>query len=151
MQQLKILNRKEIRNVLDIIKKQWNAEVKLEYCFLINNKNRLFIVNKDIDKVDFSKIRVNNLGLYFGELRNNTLRLSIGGSQIIGKYAKRNVLELNKEELNSWVKGEDIIIKSELKGFVLIKNKNDFYGTGKVVENKLLNFVPKSRRLRVVN
>jgi len=34
---------------------------------------------------------------------------------------------------------------------VEIKNKNDFYGTGKVVENKLLNFVPKSRRLRVVN
>ncbi len=32
-----------------------------------------------------------------------------------------------------------------------IKYKGDFYGSGKMIENKLLNFVPKSRRLRVVN
>ncbi len=151
MQQLKILNKKEIKNILAIIKKQWDSDVKLDYCFLMNNKNRLFIVNKDIDKVDFSKIRVNNLGLYFGELRNDSLRLSIEGSQLIGKYAKKNILELDDYQLNSWVKGEDFVIESELKGFVLIKNKDDFYGTGKIVEKKLLNFVPKSRRLRVVN
>lgn len=151
MQQLKILKRKELKKILEIIRKQWDVEVKLDYCFLLNNKNRLFIVNKDIDKVDFSKIRVNNLGLYFGELREGTLRLSIEGSQIIGKYAKRNVLELDDEQLNSWVKGEDFFIESDLKGFVLIKYKDDFYGSGKMIENKLLNFVPKSRRLRVVN
>jgi len=150
MQQLKILNKKEIKIILAIIKKTWNVDKKLEYAFLMNNKNRLFIVNKDIDKVDFSKIRVNNLGLYFGELRNG-LRLSIEGSQLIGKYAKKNVLELDDYELNSWVKGEDMTIKSELKGFVLIKYKDDFYGTGKLIEGKLLNFVPKARRLRVIN
>ncbi len=151
MQQLKILNKKEIKIILGIIKRQWDADFKEDYCFLVNNKNKVFIVNKDIAKIDFSKIRINNLGLYFGELRDSTLRLSIEGSQIIGKYTKKNVLELNDEQLNSWVKGEDININSELKGFVLIKNKEDFYGTGKIIENKLLNFVPKSRRLRVVN
>lgn len=150
MQQLKILNKKEIKKIIEIIKKQWNADIKLEYAFLMNNKNRLFIVNRDIDKIDFSKIRVNNLGMYFGELRNG-LRLSIEGSQLIGKYARKNILELDDYELNSWVKGEDFVIETDLKGFVLIKNKDDFYGTGKVVEGKLLNFVPKARRLRVVN
>ncbi len=150
MQQLKILNKKEVKNILEITKKQWNADVKLDYCFLMNNKNKLFIVNKDISKVDFSKIKVNNLGMYFGELRNG-LRLSIEGSQLIGRYAKKNILELDDYQLNSWVKGEDFVIESKLKGFVLVKNKDDFYGTGKIIEGKLLNFVPKSRRLRVVN
>jgi len=151
MQQLKILNKKEIKIILEIIKRQWDADFKEDYCFLMNDKNKIFIVNKDIAKIDFSRIRINNLGLYFGELKNNSLRLSIEGSQIIGKDAKKNILELNDIELESWVKGEDINIDSKLKGFVIIKNKNDFYGSGKIIENKLLNFVPKSRRLRVIN
>jgi len=31
----------------------------------------------------------------------------------------------------------------------LIKYKNDFLGTGKIKENKVLNFVPKGRRLNI--
>lgn len=151
MQQLKILNKREVKKIIEIIKKQWEADVKLDYCFLMNNKDKIFIVNRDISKIDFSKIRVNSLGLYFGEMKDGNLRLSIEGSQLIGEYAKKNVLELDDHELNSWVKGQDFNININLKGFVLIKNKESFYGTGKINNNKLWNFVPKARRLRVVN
>ncbi len=33
-------------------------------------------------------------------------------------------------------------------GFVVIKYKSDFLGTGKASENKISNFIPKNRRLR---
>ncbi len=33
-------------------------------------------------------------------------------------------------------------------GFIIMKYKNDFLGTGKASENKITNFVPKTRRLR---
>jgi len=55
MHQLKILNSKEIKEILKLIEDQWNAKLKLNHAFLKNNKNRIFIVNKDISKIDLSK------------------------------------------------------------------------------------------------
>ena len=117
----------------------------------MNNKDKIFIVNNDISKIDLDKIRINNMGMYFGEMKDSNLRLSIEGSQLIGNSVKKNILELDDYELNSWVKGEDFVMETELNGFVLIKHKNDFYGTGRMGNGKLFNFVPKARRLRVVN
>lgn len=149
MQNLKILNKKEIKNILSIIKKQFDADVKLDYVFLINNKNRLYIVNKEVFDINIDKLKINSFGLYFGEFRSDGLRLSIEGSQLIGPYAKKNVLELDDKQAREWLKGYDSFLKLKEKGFVIIKNKNDFLGCGKVVENKILNYVPKTRRLRV--
>ena len=47
MPQLKILNSKEIKEILKLIEKQWGAKLKLEYAFLKNPKNRVFIIDKD--------------------------------------------------------------------------------------------------------
>ena len=149
MQNLKILNKKEIKNILSIIKKQFDADVKLDYVFLVNNKNRLYIVNKEAFDINIDKLKINSFGLYFGEFRDDGLRLSIEGSQLIGPKAKKNVLELDNKQAREWLKGYDSSLKLKERGFVIIRNKNDFLGCGKVVENKILNYVPKTRRLRV--
>ena len=44
--------------------------------------------------------------------------------------------------------GSEILIKTNLKGFVIIKHKKDFLGSGKASENKIGNFIPKERRLK---
>jgi NOL1/NOP2/fmu family ribosome biogenesis protein len=80
-------------------------------------------------------------------LNNEELRLSIEGSQIIGKVAKRNVLELDDDLAKKWMSGEDFEIKTELNGFVIIKNRVDFLGCGRVAKGKLFNYVPKERRV----
>ena len=54
MPELKILNNKEIKKILELIELQWGAKLKLEYGFLKNNKNRVFIISKDISKIDTS-------------------------------------------------------------------------------------------------
>jgi NOL1/NOP2/fmu family ribosome biogenesis protein len=147
MQNIKILNKKEIKSIIKLIKNQWDYNPDLDYVFFQNNKNRLFIINKELSKIDLNKIRINSIGLYFGELNHNQLRLSIEGSQIIGPKAKKNVLELNKEEVKQWLKGNDLEKETKLKNFVIIKHNNDFLGCGKVKENKLFNYVPKNRRI----
>ena len=148
MQNLKILNKKEINNILELIKKQWNCDFKPDYAFLQNEKGKVFIVNKDIARVDFNKIRINSIGLYFAAIRNNEIRLSIEGSQIIGPNAKKNVVELNEKETREWLKGYDINKAIKGEGFVIIKHNDDYLGTGKVKEDKIFNFVPKNRRLK---
>src|SRR3989338_11508154 len=128
------------------LEEQFGFSGKLDYQFFINQEKKIFIFNKDLE-IDFSKIRVNSLGLYFANIKNE-LRLSIEGSQLIGPNSKKNILEVSNSQLQDWIHGRDIETEKEFKGFVLIKNKNDFYGSGKYKEGKILNFVPKERRLK---
>ena len=146
--ELKILNRKKIKEILALIKKQWGADFRTELAFLMNTQNKIFLVNKEVFNLNLEKLRINSIGLYFGELKNNELRLSIEGSQLIGKNAKLNTIKLDEKQSMQWLKGEDISIKGNYNGFVILKYNNDFLGTGKYKDGKVLNFVPKARRFK---
>lgn len=147
MQNIKILNKKEIKKILKLIEKQWNSKLTLEYAFLKTDKGKIYIVNEDISRLDLSKLRINSIGLYFGKLEKDELRLSIEGSQLVGKKASKNVLELNDKEVKEWMSGKDLEKKGNYSGFLLIKHKEDFLGCGKFKNGKILNYVSKSRRL----
>ena len=144
---LKVLNKKQVKHLLQKIYDQWGAEIDLkEYGVLVNHKSKFFITNKEIFDIDLSKLRINSLGLYIGELEHG-IRLSIEGSQLIGPYAKKNIIEVDSRQRQDWLKGEDINIKGHYKGFVIIKHCQDYLGSGKFKDDKILNFVPKTRRL----
>ena len=131
-----------------MIENQWSAKIKLDYGFLKNNKNRVFIVTKDISKIDFSKLRLNSIGMYFCEIDGKGIRLSIEGSQIVGPKAIKNIVELNEEETKKWFKGEDLEKEcKDCSGFVILKHKNDFLGNGKYANGRVLNYLSKTRRI----
>ncbi len=151
MPELKILNNKEIKKIYELIEKQWNIKIKLNYGFLRNNKNRIFLISKDISKIDLSKLRLNSVGMYFCEIDDKGIRLSIEGSQIVGPKAEKNIIELNEDEVKKWFKGEDLEKEcKDCKGFVILKNKNDFLGTGKYTNGRILNYVGKTRRISAI-
>ncbi len=147
MQKLKILSKRETKEILKMIESQWDAKLKLDYVFLKNDEGKIFIINKEFSDIDEKKLRINSMGLYFGELRNNELRLTIEASQIIGKQAKKSIIDLDDQQIKDYIKGKDIEYRSEEKGFFLIKHKDDFYGSAKLKNNTILNFFPKSRRI----
>ena len=147
MPELKILNSKEIKKILKLIQNQWNAKLTLKYAFLKNNKNRVFIVNKDLEKINLEKLRFNSIGMYFCEINDQDIRLSIEGSQIIGPNTTKNVVDISEEQTKQWLHGEDLEIKGNFSGFVIIKHNNDFLGSGKYKEDKILNYISKSRRI----
>src|SRR3989344_2747348 len=133
MLNLKILNSKEVKEIMKSVEGQWGAKLKLDYGFLENTKNRIFIVNRQISEIDISKLRINNIGMYFCEEDKVGIRLSIEGSQIIGPHATKNLIEVSDMEAKLWFKGEDLACEDKnLSGFVIIKSKKDFLGTGKV-------------------
>ncbi len=149
--QLKILNSKEKKNLLNILREQYGFYKEMDYVFLVNKKNKIYIVVRDIERLSLEKMRVNSFGIYFGELYNDSVRLSIEGSQIIGMNASKNVFLLSDEELEKWIKGQDIETEKEFKGFAIVKHKNDFYASGKTSKGKLLNYIPRARALKVLN
>ena len=151
MPDLKILNSKEIKEIYELIESQWGAKIKVNYGFLKNNKNRVFVVNKDISKIDISKLRINSVGMYFCEFDKNGIRLSIEGAQLVGPKAKKNVVELNEEEIKKWFKGEDLEKEcSDCKGFVILKQNDDFLGSGKYSNGNIFNYVAKTRRINMI-
>ena len=149
MQNLTILNKKQTKEILSLIKKQWRADFKEDYAFLKNEKGKIYLLNKDISRINLERIRINCLGLYFAKIITNEIRLSIEGSQLIGPLAKKNILELTGQQTKEWMSGNDLEIKGVPKSFLLIKHKNDFLGTGKCRDEKLFNYVSKARRLNL--
>lgn len=141
-----ILSKKKAKKINDMIENQWGTRLDDSYVFL-ENEGDIFITSRAIENIPFENLRVNAVGLYIAEIKHNTIRLSIEGSQLIGPSATRNVLEIQPEHVKAWVKGEDIPADS-MEGFVIIKSGDDFLGCGKAKENKVLNYVPKARRVK---
>ena len=149
MQKLRILNSKEAKKIYSFIEQQWGCDVDLEYTFLQNERNKIYVINKKFGEIDVKKLRINSVGLQFGEETEHGLRLSIEGSQLIGKFAKKNILELSLEQLKEWMAGSDLENTFGFSGFILIRYKGDFIGTGKAVGNKIYNYVSKIRRVNL--
>ncbi len=151
MLKLKILNSKESKEILSIIDAQWGFEGKLDYAFLVNTKNRIFIINREVGRVDFSSLRINSMGLYFGELKDGVLRLTIEGSQVVGPHSKKNVVEITDDELQKWLRGVDLVKDCEgCRGFVIVRHGTDYIGCGRYSNGMITNFVPKTRRINSV-
>ena len=148
-QELKILSGRELKPILKVMQEQWGAKPDWDYGWLLSTKNKIYLVSKDIGKIDTNKLRVTAIGMYFGEWKNNQLRLSIEGSQLFGPLATKNVVQLSDAELSDWLKGIDVDKQGHWQGFVIIKHNTDFIGSGKAKDGKILNFVPKARRLLV--
>lgn len=143
------LNKKAKKEFLNRISKLFDADTsELEdFEFFVSGK-KIYIAASDLKKINLNKFKVVSIGNYFAK-KENGLRLSIEGSQIIGPKALKNVLEIDKKELKSWLSGEDLPKESKTTGIFLIKFDKDFFGSGKITGKKILNYVPKARRVKL--
>ena len=143
---MEILNKKGIKEIQEIIRKQFDVDFEFKDIVLKNKEDKIFLLSNDFKNISVEKIRVNSLGLFFGRLQEGMIRLSIEGSQIV--KGKRNVVEIKDEDVKKWLRGEELKTEEDLKGFVIIKNKNDYLGCGEAKEGRILNYVAKDRRIR---
>ncbi|MBN1385523.1 hypothetical protein JW968_00930 [Candidatus Woesearchaeota archaeon] len=149
MQKARILNTRETKQIMKKIEEQWGFRGDLRYTFIQNERDKIFVITNDLKLLEKPEdLRIDSLGLYFGEFKNNELRLSIEGSQMIGPGATHDVIDLTRAQMIQWFKGDDI--EMDIGGeprYVIMRHEKDFLGTGRYKEGKILNFVPKARRL----
>ncbi|NCO11076.1 hypothetical protein CO038_02735 [Candidatus Pacearchaeota archaeon CG_4_9_14_0_2_um_filter_39_13] len=90
--------------------------------------------------------RVETIGLYlFRKEDRGELRLGLDGCHAFGEQIDKNVIEI--EDVEKWMKGEDLIVEEDY-GMKVVANNGDLLGCGKSTGEKLVNFVPKERRIR---
>ncbi|MBN2567648.1 hypothetical protein JXB02_06225 [Candidatus Woesearchaeota archaeon] len=148
---LAVLKKRETKPILAFLEGRYGSTGPLDYVFLKNNRERVFIAKRDLFDLDLSRLRINSVGMYLAELLRGEVRLSIEGSQLVGPHATRNVLEIPDDRMRAYLHGEDLDIIGAHgceDGYVLIRNTGDFFGAGRLSGSRLLNHWPKTRRLR---
>jgi NOL1/NOP2/fmu family ribosome biogenesis protein len=146
MKNFELLNSKGIKKLNKQLKEQFGSEFNFkDYLVFRTPKDKIYIINREFGDYDFSKIRINNLGLYFLSIVKDGLRFSIDGSQLF--KAKKNILELDERNFDRWMLGFDLNLELD-NGYFLIKYKDEFLGCGKSTGVKVLNYVPKARRVK---
>jgi len=161
MQRLTFLNTRENKKILDELRKIYGFSAKLDGVLLISPKQKLYLLTKELELIrlkEEKQLRIDKAGLYLGAIVPDGIRLSLEGSQLIGPYATKHVLEIDEEHLEPWVKGEDFEMSeqeqkkiSNKEGFFIIKFGNDFLGCAKIKQGRVHNLVSKSRRLKNLN
>jgi len=138
------------REVEELIKESYNSELSLSnFNVFLRKDQKVFLASKGIPT---TLVERSDYLLYFGVIkRNRKIQLSVEGSQLVGKTAKKNIAILDEENISKFVEGLTAkpkeLIDCSLGSFVLVKHGNDFFGSGILREECIEGYIPKDRRI----
>ena len=151
MSYLKILNQKEKAEIEYKLHEQFGIS-SVPGMIVMRGQERLFLFSGSFTEKDIKNLEkctfIERMGVYFAKIVDDSLRLSIEGSQILKEQIDKNIFELDEKQAEEWMKGHELPIKTGSHGFIIMKHEGDFLGTGKASEEKIGNFIPKNRRLK---
>lgn len=157
MQSLTILNTREVKQIKELLIQQFGYALQQDYAYLKNEKNKIYLINKDAARLDWKKLIIDKMGLYFAEDKEKEIRLSKEGAQLLVQEAKKNkkkmvnIIEFTAEETKAYFQGLDVEkdLGAESK-MTLLQYKDYILGCAKYKEGRILNFLPKTYRGEVL-
>jgi len=147
---MKPLTSTDKKKIIEQLNKQFGI-TELPYLVIQFGKEKLRLYSGILSKEELyfldREIRIENIGLYFAKWENDEIRLSIDGVQLLKNQITKNILELNDNQANEWLRGIDLNIKTD-NGWKIIKHNNELLGCGKSTGERITNFMPKERRIK---
>lgn len=127
---------------------------ELDGIIMTRGTERLFLYTGDLSvseivELEHMRINIERCGVYFAKIHRGDIRLSIEGVYLLKDQIKKGIYELDEEQAQKWMEGSELNVVSEQKGFIVMKYKDYFLGCGKASAEKIGNFVPKNRRLKI--
>ena len=92
-------------------------------------------------------VNVELIGMYTISRRDDDMRLNFDAIPIYKDQITKNILEINEDQYNHWIRGYDLDIKTK-RGIVILKFGEDLVGFGKSNTEKIFNYIPKERKLK---
>jgi len=143
---LTLVEKKELMNQLDI---QYGIQ-DLPYLLFETGKEKIRGFSGSLSKDELlalsEAVHIEIIGLYLLK-KEHGLRLSFDATQLLQKQITKNILDINKEQYEQWIRGHDIEMQAP-SGTLMIRYGNDCIGCGKSTGERIINHVPKERRLR---
>jgi len=148
---MKFIKSGEKKRLLKELKERFGIE-KLDSWILVETgkkKIRGFSGNMTREEIkELSEIsNLEILGTYLVRKETTVLRLGFDATQILKDKITKGIFELSDSQLESWMNGNNINENVE-KGIYVLRHADDFVGCGISNGEKIINFVPKERRIR---
>ncbi len=145
-----IINKSGKKRILKSLE-QYGIE-KIDYLLISTGKRlRAFsgIISKNELLVLLKNLNVDSVGLNFASL-DDGIRLSLDAVHLLQNKINKKVVEIDDGQAEHWFRGMNLTLPEEIKdkGFIILKNKDDFIGVGKSTGKTILNYLPKERRIR---
>ncbi len=154
---IQILDKTKKRKILD--KLGYLGRLKFPYLLIQTGKERIRAYSGNLSREEIMSFwrlfPIEGIGLYFGKVEGEQARLTLDALHILKEQIRKNVIEISGEQEGGWFCGRDIELSEHqqekykhIEGFVAVKSKRDFIGTGKMSFDKkrISNFLPKERR-----
>ena len=149
---LKILSINEKKKIEKSLQEQFGI-TEIKGLLVKRGEERLFLFQGNLSPKQIIELENNipleRVGIYFAKMVRDKPKLSIEGVQILKNQIKKNIFELDKEQAEQWMTGQELNIKTGKKGFIILKYEDNLLGCGNASEEKITNFIPKSRRLKL--
>jgi NOL1/NOP2/fmu family ribosome biogenesis protein len=146
---LKFIRSSVKKKILSSLSTQFGIQ-KLPYLLIKSGKEKIRAFSGSFSKDEIKTLsqltNIELIGTYLIK-EEHDLRLSIEGTLLLKSQITKNIIEINDSQLNNWIHGLDLDIKTSPSTKV-IKHNQDFIGCGKSNSQKIFNYVPKDRRLK---
>ncbi len=139
----------EKKRIIEQLNEQFGIE-KIPYLLIKSGEEKVRAFSGHLSKEEIMQLanitNIESIGLYIIKKEEN-LRLTLDAVHLFKNQIMKNILEINESQLHDWLRGRDLEIQAE-KGNVIIKYNEDIIGFGKSTGQKILNYIPKERRLK---
>jgi len=147
---LHFLKSKEKKAILKELELHYGI-TKLPYLLLKTGKQKIRGYSGHLSKEEIQELtRLTNveiIGDYLISKKDQDPRISFDAIQLF-KITK-NITEINNNQLQKWLRGYDLNIPNIPRGITILKYKEDLVGIGKSNTEKIFNYVPKERKLKI--
>ncbi|MFA6022848.1 MAG: hypothetical protein WC781_02050 [Candidatus Pacearchaeota archaeon] len=150
---VELFDRTKKQKIIDLLDENYGI-TKLPYLLIKTGKEKIrcFSGNLSWDELNnFGKIvHVELIGIRLCSVIDESIRINfdVENLPIIKEQMTKNIVEIDDEQIVEWLNGKSLEISSDLKAqFVLIRNKEDFFGVASNRKTFLQNYVPKERRI----
>lgn len=147
---IKFLSSKEKKQIMEKLNENYGIS-NLPHLFLQIGKEKIRAFSGSLTREEISKIaryaNIEIIGIYLAKIEKDGLRLSHDAVTLLADKITKNIIDINDSQAYEWLKGNDLNIKAQ-KGYVVVRNKNLLLGCGKSTCEKIINFVPKERRIK---
>jgi NOL1/NOP2/fmu family ribosome biogenesis protein len=144
---LKFIKSSEKRKLLTELETHFGI-TKLPYLLIEAGKEKIRAFSGHLSKEEISQlnstINLEFIGLYLIK-KETPIRISFDAPHLLNP--KKNILSVDSEQAKLWLQGSDLEIKKP-RGTYIISHNDNLIGLGKSNSEKILNHVPKDRRLK---
>jgi len=147
---LQFLKSKEKRTLVEELEEQYGI-TELPYLLLETGKQKIRGFSGHLSKEEIVQLtRLTNveiIGAYLINQKDQNARISFDAIQLFKEQITKNIIEINNQQLQLWLRGYDLEIQAP-RGIVVLKYQEDLVGIGKSNTEKIFNYVPKERKLK---